>query len=931
MKRKAILGLVSTLLIILMIPSSYLWIPAIRAAETNFSEELVKVERSKPDTQFIDSMRQFVLYFSTKKAYNNFIDSYKSEIKFPNLKMVVIEDWLSQRDNLEKSYGTDAIFDITNSRVYLSNSKPTFLGSDSEIETVVSKNLLNIQPLWDLGYDGVNVSIYDIDTGINYNHVDFTGRVLLNESYSFVKTIYGASGNDDSILDVQGHGTHTAGIAAGAGIANPNYIGMAPGANIIAGKTSNERSIPTLALLAAMEYTFNTTAEVINASWGGGDVEGLRALDVAAEEVVKHGVTFVSSAGNEGPGFYTLGSPASTPNSIAVGGTTETGGLYTSSSIGPTTEGYPKPDVAAPGDSIWSCGIASNTAYVMYSGTSMASPHITGSVAVIISGLKDLGIQYNPGLLKAALMKSADPGKFNYLTFGAGIPNVYQAFNLITSATTNASGVPILLWALPELILDDYYTMPQGFHSEMFVESVSSTPSEDLPPVLTGNISSFITLNNTPWVSQIDARKTIAPYTKMYYLVFNIPDGATPGVYTGEITFETAGGVTAKTSIQIEVVEARAKILFPWYLNGWGIDHYTGQYIYAIRDLQKKGIAINEYGRWNITGLPNKITSQLLEGYDAVWLADIYDYDFTDDLIPYTLNEEIYTWQDIYDEFVAMQQFVASGGGMFLDLLGLKSETIEGVGTITSGTNITLVNELLEPFGITLSDELYEFTAPEKANVVAAHAVTENVKYIDQYGTTLSVTGSAEVLVEYKEKGVVAVYENANGGRVVAATTNFFMDTSGYINNYNDGTQNDIFTKNIFNWITAKDKIVGTYQEDATGVTFNIHALNTSTTLTATVTTWTPAEQVTTTVTLAEIAAGNYSYRLDFENDAVYTFKVVSSDDKYIKDFLIDSNAPVITTGDWVNNTKPETRIDFTIKDSLTDIVKTTVTLNDEA
>ncbi|MHA1223446.1 MAG: S8 family serine peptidase [Candidatus Heimdallarchaeaceae archaeon] len=76
-----------------------------------------------------------------------------------------------------------------------------------------------------------------------YNHVDFTGRVLLNESYSFVKTIYGASGNDDSILDVQGHGTHTAGIAAGAGIANPNYIGMAPGANIIAGKTSNERSI----------------------------------------------------------------------------------------------------------------------------------------------------------------------------------------------------------------------------------------------------------------------------------------------------------------------------------------------------------------------------------------------------------------------------------------------------------------------------------------------------------------------------------------------------------------------------------------------------------------------------------------------------------------------------------------------------------------
>ena len=113
-----------------------------------------------------------------------------------------------------------------------------------------------------------------------------------------------------------------------------------------------------------------------------------------------------------------------------------------------------------------------------------------------------------------------------------------------------------------------YKNVPQGFHAELFVESVSSTPWNDLAPVLAGNISQIINLNTTAFSG---------PWTKNFYLQLEVPDDATIGLYEGYITFETAGGVQASTFIQISVKEGKGKILYAKMFTDWGIDNFLGQ------------------------------------------------------------------------------------------------------------------------------------------------------------------------------------------------------------------------------------------------------------------------------------------------------------------------------------------------------------------
>ena len=88
----------------------------------------------------------------------------------------------------------------------------------------------------------------------------------------------------------------------------------------------------------------------------------------------------------------------------------------------------------------------------------------------------------------------------------------------------------------------------------------------------------------------------------------------------------------------------------------------------------------------------------------------------------------------------------------------------------------------------------------------------------------------------------------------------------------------------------------------------------------------------TNPVILTDEGGGLYSYRLDFSTEAIYTFRVTSSDDEYIGVILYDLTAPSVDTGGWNNNTIPTSaRLDFRISDTITDIVASYVKLNGEA
>ena len=906
MKRKAIIVSTVFLFTILMLQlSSMMILTSVAQEDNNAGIDIISELITQPEQPFIDSERTFVLHFKTQASFNNYVASNEPYLVFENLKMVAEKDMLSKKTDYKIVKGVDRVFDLTNSKIELAGSMVD-VDSVMEFDTVTSRDLLNLKPLWDLGYTGTSTVIYDVDSGINTDHVDFAGRIDTTNSLSFLQIIYGYSSNEPSIEDTGGHGTHTAGIAAGDGTGNPDYIGMAPDAEILVARVADhEPQIYTLGAIAALDYGASVGIDVANLSWGGGDLEGMSATEIAVEELVRKGVVVACSAGNEGAdGFFSVGAPSTAPNAISVAGCTEAGFPYSASSDGPTAEGYVKPDITAPGQNIWSCSITGNTDYIRYSGTSMSAPHIAGGVAVLIDALKDQSVIYDPGLIKAAIMASADPLQYTYLNYGAGIPDFYQAYLDILSAPTNGTGFPAIIWAIPEFPIPQYEILPQGFHAELFVESVSSTPWNDLPPEVTGNVSTIINLNTTAWTG---------PWAKNYYLSVDVPDDAALGVYDGYITFETAANVTAQTYIKFTVTEGKAKVLYAKKFTSWGIDNLLGQFRYAVYDLMDEGYAINEYKFMNITGEANVITEELLSTYDAIWLADPFDRDFDEnlDLIGYT---------EITDsEILAIQNFVDGGGGLFIEFLGLSSHSYPGYGTIIEGNNITRLNQLIAPFDITAEDDPFIFDSAERAEVIKTNAITDGVDYIDHYGTDLYVGSNAEILAEYEGKGMTAIHENANGGRVVVISTNFFMDTVGYNNNYNDGTANDVLTMNLFAWLTAKEKLQGSYVTDATGADFTIESLDPSAILTAKLKI---GDGAATTVPLTDDGGGMYSYRLDFSVEDNYWFRVFSGDDKYVATMLHDISAPVVSSTNWVNNTVPEgARLDFIIEDTTSNIV----------
>jgi subtilisin family serine protease len=916
MKRKAIIISASILFSLLMVQMSSMMIFSF----SSVSYEQMEIEVVSDTSSFpvVDSMRTFVLHFEDRASFNKFVDTYNpiEDLTFSYLKMVALDDYLSTKVYYNRIEGVKRVFDITDSEFYFIDP----VGDNEVLEygmkqTIQTRDLINVDALWALGYTGNNTVIMDTDTGINTDHVDFEDRILPT-SKSFNLLIYGSDINDNSIEDGNGHGTHTAGTAAGAGIANAANIGMAPDAGILAAKIGGPgRAVYPLAGVAAMNYGVGLGIDVINISWGGGDSEGLELTETVVEEMAAQGVVVVCSAGNEGAsGIGVLSSPGTAPNAISVAGTTVTGGPYGVSSFGPTAENYPKPDIAAPGVQITSCWIGSSTAYNTIDGTSMAAPHIAGGVLCLIEALKTLAIPYNPGLIKAALMKTANLGTNDWIKWGAGLANFGNALTAIQAAPTNGSGFPVIMYARPSL-LSIHENVLQGFHGEMKVQSVSSTPWNDIAPVLSGNITAIAELNTTSLTER---------WTKNYYLAVNVPDDATLGVYTGTVTFETAAGVTATTQLEITVEEGDAKILYARLFTNWAQDSPFGQYGPVTEYLYDNGITLNEYGLWNITGEQNVITEDLLNQYDAIWLPDPFG-----NTVNFTETGMGDSVEITNAEITAIQNYIAGGGGMMIDFNGWEYDEIFGA-QIEWGTNVSRVDDLISIYGIQTVDEPFETENTVKIPITGYHAVTDGVSYIDHFGGTLSVTDDAVALAKYDGNPVQAIWENDVGGRVWVSATNFILDSSGFPDLYNTGTQNNLFCTNIINWLIAKEKLYVEYVEDATGVNVNIDSLDPAAILTATLKFTDSTGTTSEGVTLTDLGGGQYSYRVTFADEGIYTLIIETADDKWMQEFLYDTNPPVITIESaWTNYTVPEIgRIDFKIEDTTTNIAGVSVDLN---
>jgi serine protease AprX len=317
---------------------------------------------------------------------------------------------------------------------------------------------------------GTGIGVAVVDAGINWQSDLYTkfgqNRVVANVRFN---TDY-----NQTTFDNFGHGSHIAGIVGGNGTAsNGKYIGVAPTANIINVKVSNDDGSTTASkVVAGLQWVLDNRARynirVVNLSLNSTSSESYHTdpLDAAVEILWFNGIVVVVSAGNDG--VDALYPPANDPFVITVGATDDKGTIgladdvvSTFSAYGTTQDGFAKPDLVAPGRNIISLigntngviplrhpGNRVENNYFRMSGTSMSAPMVAGAVALLLEDEPNL----NPDQVKHRLMATANNSGWAYdaAKAGAGYLDVYAAVNGTTTDSANTGTTASqLLWTGP--------------------------------------------------------------------------------------------------------------------------------------------------------------------------------------------------------------------------------------------------------------------------------------------------------------------------------------------------------------------------------------------------------------------------------------------------------------------------------------------------
>lgn len=295
---------------------------------------------------------------------------------------------------------------------------------DGKVEATLDSSVpwIGAPEAWAEGYTGEGVTVAVLDTGYDDTHPDLAGRVL-PESTSFVP-------DEDVASDPNGHGTHVASTIAGTGAASGgSHRGVADGADLLVGKILDSTGQGQDSwVIAGMEWAAHH-APIVSMSIGSQTPsDGTDMMSTALNEIAEEtGTLFIVAAGNSGAA-ETINAPGAASEALTVSSVDDPGGEMSGfSSQGPLWgTGVMKPNIAGPGNDVTAARSADSPGdgdYMAMSGTSMATPHVSGAAAIV----KQQHPEYTADQLRAALLSTATDVGLTAYQQGAGVVDVAAA------------------------------------------------------------------------------------------------------------------------------------------------------------------------------------------------------------------------------------------------------------------------------------------------------------------------------------------------------------------------------------------------------------------------------------------------------------------------------------------------------------------------
>lgn len=310
-----------------------------------------------------------------------------------------------------------------------------------------AREIIEVKWAHDRNIYGENVGVAVVDTGLCY-HKDFTeggNRIL-----GFYDLIHGRT----ELYDDNGHGSHVAGIIGGNGfLSNGKYIGVAPKCNLLGIKVLDQKGDGNISdVLAGLQWIIDNRVKynirIVNISVGTttkDNIDENSLLVKGVNAVWDSGIVVIVAAGNNGPGPMSISTPGISRKVITVGSSDDriSVELFGSKTMdysgrGPTASCIKKPDIVAPGSNIVSCGTTKNyqryryniinnprsdnysLMYTVKSGTSMATPLVSGAIALLLSKYPNMTNKE----VKLKLRESAVDLGFSWTKQGWGLLNI---------------------------------------------------------------------------------------------------------------------------------------------------------------------------------------------------------------------------------------------------------------------------------------------------------------------------------------------------------------------------------------------------------------------------------------------------------------------------------------------------------------------------